>query len=61
MANVSDQREKVLNGLMKLLSNSAFTYELVVKKKPKGIRIIHEVTEEDMNAMVENSRKKEGV
>ena len=61
MANVSDQREKVLNGLMKLLSNSSFTYELVVKKRPKGIRIIHEVTEEEMNAMVENSRKKEGV
>ena len=57
MANVSDQREKVLNGLMKLLSNSAFSYELVVKKKPKGIRIIHEVTEEEMNAMVEKSKE----
>lgn len=57
MANVSDQREKVLNGLMKLLSNSAFSYELVVKKKPKGIRIIHEVTEEEMNAMVEKCKE----
>ena len=61
MANVSDQREKVLNGLMKLLSNSAVSYELVVKKKPKGVRIIHEVTKEEMDAMIENSRKKEGV
>ena len=57
MANVSDQREKVLNGLMKLLSNSAFTYELVVKKKPKGIRIIHEVTKEEMDAMVEKCKE----
>lgn len=57
MANVSDQREKVLNGLMKLLSNSAFTYELVVKKKPKGIRIIHEVTREEMDAMLEKCKE----
>ena len=57
MANVSDQREKVLNGLMKLLSNSAFTYKLVVKKKPKGIRIIHEVTKEEMDAMVEKCKE----
>ena len=61
MANVSDQREKVLKGLMKLLSNSAFSYELVVRKHPKGIRIIHEVTEEEMNAMVEKCKEEKGV
>lgn len=42
-------REKFIAGLVTIMRHHGFTYEIVVKKKPKGLRIIHEVTQEYLN------------
>ena len=41
-----------------MLRRYGFTFEYVVKKKPKGIRIICEMTQEEMSAMIEKAHKK---
>ena len=58
---IKDQRSLLVNRITEMLMSQGFTFEYVVCKKPKGIRVIYEVTQEEMNAMMENSRKKEGV
>ena len=50
------QREEFIQKLAETLRNNAFTFSFVVKKKPEGIKIIYEVTREDMDRMT----KKEG-
>ena len=45
-----------------MLRHNAFSFEFKVKKNPKGIKIVYEVSEETMNQMVnyglEEHRKK---
>ena len=43
-----------------LLRTTPFTVEFKVVKNPKGIQIIHEVTKEQMDAIVESQIKKKG-
>ena len=59
MENVDEQRKKVLKGIMDIIEHNHVTLEIVVKKKPTGVKIIWEVTEEYMKQMVEKSKKKE--
>ena len=54
---IRDQRLLLVNRITEMLMSHGFTFEYVVRKKPKGIRIIHEVTEEEMNAMVEKCKE----
>ena len=54
---IKDQRSLLVNRITEMLLSQGFTFEYVVRKKPKGIRIIYEVTEEEMNAMVEKSKE----
>ena len=56
---IKDQRSLLVNRITELLMSQGFTFEYAVRKHPKGIRIIYEVTEEEMNAMVEKSKEKE--
>lgn len=56
---IRDEKFLIVNRIMGLLMSHGFTFEYVVRKKPKGIRIIHEVTEEEMNAMVEKCKEEE--
>ena len=55
-----EQREKVIQSLASLLRTTPFTVEFKVVKNPKGIQIIHEVTKEQMDAIVESQLKKKG-
>lgn len=52
-----DKREAVIQNITEMLRRIGFTFEYVVKKKPKGIRIICEVTQEQMNTIIENAKK----
>ena len=52
-----EQRERVIQNLAKTLRHSPFVVEFKVKKKPKGIKIIYEVTEEQMKVMVNHNKK----
>lgn len=46
------EREKIIQGLADMLRTSLFQVELKVKKKPAGIKIIIEVTQEQMESLV---------
>lgn len=54
-----EKREQVIESLASLLRTNPFTVEFKVVKKPKGIKIIHEVTQEQLQAVMENARKKQ--
>lgn len=43
-----EKREQVIQGLTDLLQSTPFTVEYKVKKKPQGIKVIIEVTQEQM-------------
>lgn len=47
-----DQREEAIQMVANMLRHNPFTFEFKVLKHPKGIKVIYEVTEEQMNAMV---------
>ena len=46
-----EKREQVIQGLTNLLQSTQFTVEYKVKKKPKGVKVIIEVTQEQMEAL----------
>ena len=52
-----EQREQVIQSLANILRTMPFSVEFKVVKKPKGIKIIHEVTKEEMDAIVEKAAK----
>lgn len=56
MAKV-EQRNIVIQGLAEMLRHTPFTIEFKVVKKPKGIKIIHEVTQEEMDKMMRRAQK----
>lgn len=60
MANEQDEiREKVINGIAALLWINDFTFEYKVVKKPKGIRVICEVTQGQVDAMMKEMTKQQ--
>lgn len=46
-----EKREQVIQGLTNLLQYTPFTVEYKVKKKPAGIKVIIEVTQEQMESL----------
>ena len=54
---IRDQRSLLVNRITEMLMSQGFTFEYAVRKKPKGIRIIYEVTQEELDAMVEKSKE----
>lgn len=58
------KREQVIQGLTNLLQSTSFTVEYKVKKKPQGIKVIIEVTQEQIDALakqvIEHRKMKEG-
>lgn len=58
-----EQREQVIQNVTDMLRHNPFTFEFKVKKKPQCIKIIYEVTQEEMDAAIRNQagrHKKEG-
>lgn len=53
-----EKREQVVQNITEMLRNNPFTFEFRVKKKPQGIKVIYEVTQEDMDRMVNDAAKK---
>jgi hypothetical protein len=54
-----EKREKAIQNIADLLRVSPFSIEYKVKKRPQGIKIIFEVTQEDMKALIEKAVNKE--
>lgn len=46
-----EKREQVIQGLTNLLQSTPFTVEYKVKKKPAGIKVVIEVTQEQMESL----------
>ena len=46
-------RQKVIESITGMLQTTPFTFEFKVVKKPKGIKIIHEVTQEEMDVLTQ--------
>ena len=53
---LEEKRDAAVQSLMELLKNNPVTVEYKVAKKPKGIKIIFEVTREEMDALVQMQR-----
>ena len=53
-----EKRERAIQNIADMLRAQPFTFEFVVKDKPKGIKVIDEVTQSEMDAMLrkENER-----
>ena len=54
-----EKREQTIQELAGMLRTHPFSVEFKVKKKPAGIKIIFEVTQDYMNAMLEKAARKE--
>lgn len=54
-----EQREIVIQNIAGLLRKTSFSVELKVVKKPKGIKIIQEVTQEQLGVMMEKAQEKQ--
>ena len=53
-----DMRNRVIADIVEQLIINPFTFEFKVVKNPKGIKIIHEVTQEQMDAMMSKNKVK---
>ena len=54
---VEGKTEQVIQQIAELLRNNPFTFEFKVKKKPQGIKVIYEMTQEEMDAIVRGAAK----
>ena len=55
-----EKREQTIQGLADLLRTTPFQVEFKVKKKPQGIKVIVEVTQEQMGEICERTTKNMG-
>ncbi len=53
MTTEEEKREKAIQNIAEWLRRNPFSVVFKVKKKPAGIKIIFEVTQEEMDAMLE--------
>ena len=53
-----EQREQVIQSLANMMRTTPFTSEFKVVKKPKGIKVIIEVTQEQMEGIAKQALKK---
>ena len=54
------ERERVIQGITDMLRRNPFTFEFKVKKKPTGIKVIYEVTQEQLNEMMNQAKQNWG-
>ena len=53
-----DMKNRVIANIVEQLIVNPFTFEFKVVKNPKGIKIIHEVTQEQMDMMMAKDKVK---
>lgn len=58
MNDIEEKREQLIQNITGLLRRNPFTFEFKVKKKPQGIKVIYEVTQEELSRMMNNAAKK---
>ena len=58
MTELEEKREQAIQLIADLLRDNDFTFEYRVKKKPQGIKLIYELTQEELDEIIENAAKK---
>jgi hypothetical protein len=53
-----EKREQTIQGLTDMLRTTPFQVEFKVKKKPQGIKVIIEVTQEQLGRVMADAAKK---
>ena len=53
-----EKREQTIQGLADMLRTSPFQVEFKVKKKPAGIKVVIEVTQEQMDGLTKQTLEK---
>lgn len=47
-----EKREQVIQNIADMLRTNPFIFEFKVKKNPKGIKVIYEVTQDEMDVLM---------
>ena len=50
-----DKRELIIQNITELLRRNEFSFEFKVVKKPKGLKVTYEVTQEEMDKIITNT------
>lgn len=58
MTKQEEMREQAIQNVAQLLRNNPFNVEFKVVKKPKGIKVIYEVTQEEMDIIVQQAKER---
>lgn len=53
-----EKREQTIQGIADMLRTTPFQVEFKVKKRPQGIKVIIDVTQEQMDATIESVKHK---
>lgn len=55
--NEREKREQMITHVTNLLRGNAFSFEFKVRKHPQGIKIICEVTQEEMDELMKQQKR----
>lgn len=58
MTTEEEKREHTIQGIADMMRSTSFQVEFKVKKKPAGIKVIIEVTQEQMEGIVKQTLEK---
>lgn len=58
--NIQEQREQIIQNIAEQLRHNPFSVEFKIVKNPEGIKIIHEVTQEEMDALMQAAKERKG-
>ena len=53
-----EKREHVIQNIADMLRTNPSTFEFKVKKNPKGIKVIYEVTQSEMDTMLRKANER---
>jgi hypothetical protein len=53
-----EKREQAIQAIADMMRDYGFNLEFKVKKKPQGVKVIIEVTQDQMDAMMDNMKQK---
>lgn len=53
-----EKKEQAILAIADMMRDYGFNLEFKVKKKPQGVKVIIEVTQEQMDAMMDNMKQK---
>lgn len=56
MATKEEQREQMIKFVSDTMRDNGFSFEFKAVKNPKGLKIIYELTQEELDALVQEQK-----